>query len=122
MTGRSQREGYVYVIRLRVKRAFKIGRSIDPKDRLSDFMVDMPLKMVLETAFRADDYYDAESDLHERCDAQGWHLTGEWYDLPEFALRTISRISKYQSGVFYRGNGEVSGVYDLMSLLEKQDG
>jgi len=119
MIGGSQKEGYVYLIRLEFKRAFKIGRSIDPSNRTKDFMIDMPLEMTLISAFAADDYFDAESKLQRMCDHQGWHITGEWYDLPSWAVRAISRIERYDHGIFYRGGGEVSETFDLMSSPRK---
>lgn len=117
-----QRAGYVYVIRLKVKRAFKIGRAVDPTDRLSDFVVDMPLDLELVSAFRADDYHQAESKLHRMCDGREWHLTGEWYELPPWAVRTISRVSKYEAGVFYRNADEVSEIHQLMPIAEDEHG
>ena len=66
-----QREGYVYLIRLEVKRAFKIGRSLNPTNRLRDFVIDMPLDLILLYAFPADDYHDAESELQMICKENG---------------------------------------------------
>ena len=107
-----QREGYVYLIRLNIKRAYKIGRSVDPKDRMRDFMIDMPLSMTLVHAFRADDYHDAEAELQSICKDNGWHLTGEWFDLPPVAVRVISRIIRYSRGHFFdtTGNGQVNSI------------
>jgi hypothetical protein len=100
MTQAGQREGYVYLIKFELKNAYKIGRSIDPNNRLREFIVDMPVELELIHAFPASDYFDAESELQAICKDNGWHLTGEWFDLPDTAVRVISRIEKYENRQF----------------------
>lgn len=79
--GRSNRyvpvEGYVYVIRSDY--GFKIGKTVNIKNRVRLFEVKLPFPIKLESYAWFDNYSEAEADFHRKFADK--RTEGEWFDL-----------------------------------------
>jgi hypothetical protein len=86
-TPRSYQEvtGYIYV--LRSKYGFKIGKTVNLKDRTRLFEVKLPFKFEIELSDYVDNYSKVEADLHRRYAAK--RLEGEWFDLDDNDIDNI---------------------------------
>lgn len=93
-------DGYVYLARADTGH-YKIGRSVDPDDRIKHFDTQMPIDVREYYFFRASDYKAAEKKLHDLCDEHGEHVKGEWWHLPEYMVWWIKEIAYYKDGEFY---------------------
>jgi len=69
--------GYVYVIRSSY--GFKIGKTVNLKERTRLFEVKLPFKISVEHYAWFEDYTAAERDFHRRFHDK--RLEGEWFDL-----------------------------------------
>jgi hypothetical protein len=79
--------GYIYVIRS--PHGFKIGKTVNLKQRTRLFEVKLPFKNSLEHYAWFDDYTHAERSLHLRFHDK--RLEGEWFDLAPEDLVEIKR-------------------------------
>jgi hypothetical protein len=87
-----QREspGYVYVIES--KHGYKIGRTVNLKQRTQLFAVKLPFDISLVFAGHFDDYIGAEASLHRMFASK--RLEGEWFDLGEKELEKIKAFAQ----------------------------
>lgn len=79
--------GYVYVIRSPY--GFKIGKTVNLKQRTKLFEVKLPFKNSLEHYAWFDDYTHAERSFHLRFHRK--RLEGEWFDLQPEDIESIRR-------------------------------
>lgn len=79
--------GYIYVIRS--PHGFKIGKTVNLKQRTRLFEVKLPFKNSLEHYAWFDDYTHAERSFHLRFHEK--RLEGEWFDLAPADLAEIKR-------------------------------
>lgn len=77
--------GYVYVIRSEY--GFKIGKTVNIKQRTRLFEVKLPFPITVEHYARFEDYSEAERFFHQRFYSQ--RLEGEWFDLSDDDLAYI---------------------------------
>lgn len=70
--------GYVYLIQSPTH-AYKIGRTVNPDNRLRTFSVKLPFEVEYVCVIATQDMYGLEADLHERF--AGKRLNGEWFAL-----------------------------------------
>lgn len=77
--------GFVYVIRS--KYGFKIGKTVNLKDRTRLFAVKLPFSISVEHAAWFEDYTFAERSFHLRFKSK--RLEGEWFDLSDGELDQI---------------------------------
>lgn len=96
-------DGYVYLAKADTGH-FKVGRSITPEKRIEHFDTQMPVDVREWHFFPADDYKQAEKDLHEVCDEHAEHVKGEWWDMPEYLVWWIKDIAYYVDCNFYGGD------------------
>lgn len=89
-TSASPTGGYVYVIRS--PHGFKIGKTVNLKQRTKLFEVKLPFKNSLEHYAWFDDYTHAERSFHIRFHQK--RLEGEWFDLDPADLEAIKREGK----------------------------
>lgn len=82
--------GYVYVIRSPY--GFKIGKTVNMKDRVRLFGVKLPFKISVEHYAHFDDYTQAERSLHLYFAAK--RLEGEWFDLNPADIAYIKTLGK----------------------------
>jgi hypothetical protein len=103
MLPKGAEDGYVYLARADTGH-FKVGRSVDPEERIQHFDTQMPVEVSEWHFFRADDYVQAENALHELCDEHAEHVKGEWWDMPDYVVWWIKDIAYYESGEFHGGD------------------
>jgi hypothetical protein len=72
------RPGFVYILKSDTGH-YKIGRAIDPENRLRTFGVKLPFKVEYELLIPSDDYIKLEAELHARFHIK--HVSGEWFAL-----------------------------------------
>ena len=83
--------GYVYVIQdVDISRYFKIGRTIDPSRRLSEFKVILPFETEIVAIVETDNAPILENDLHRRYASA--LRRGEWYALGDNQVREICNL------------------------------
>jgi len=83
------RRGYIYVLKAMVGFVayYKIGRTNNPKNRMSALGVQMPFRIDTIHIAPVDDMHDAELSLHEYfSDKRGY---GEWFELEPEDLEII---------------------------------
>jgi hypothetical protein len=80
------RKGCVYLIRSLGK--YKIGRSIDPKQRLSNLQSSSPHEMEMVAFGEFEDMANVEMSLHK--EYQNHRVLGEWFDLPDECVGALS--------------------------------
>lgn len=90
-TSTSKSPGYVYLIQSS-DGYWKIGRTIDPDDRMRTFNVKLPFGVEYKHLIPCDDYYAAEKLLHDRYDHR--RVNGEWFSLTESDVREIYQIER----------------------------
>lgn len=89
--------GYVYVIRdIDVTGFCKIGRSVNPPDRIGDFFVKLPFSIRVECVIETDDCYELEAALHTHYSAK--HIRGEWFNLEANDIEYIKSLEPRASG------------------------
>lgn len=65
LAAQRQKEGYVYLLRSpMLDGIYKIGRTVNPDDRLSTFSVKLPFVVEYEHLIKTDDMYALEAELH----------------------------------------------------------
>lgn len=81
-------DGYVYILRSD-SGYWKIGRSVNPADRLKTFSVKLPFVVSYEIVIPSPDYKALESELHNRF-AYCW-VDGEWFELTDGDIADLKR-------------------------------
>lgn len=79
--------GHIYV--LKSPYGYKIGKTVNMRDRLRLFGVKLPFVNSLEYSFYTDDYTAAERSLHQQFASK--RLEGEWFSLDAADLDCIRR-------------------------------
>jgi len=87
-TSRPPTPGFVYVIRSDY--GYKIGKTVNLKDRTRLFAVKLPFPISIEHYAWFDDYTQAERSLH--LTYQSKRLEGEWFDLAPADLAAIKAL------------------------------
>lgn len=72
------REGYVYLLRSTTG-YYKIGRTVNPDDRLTTFSVKLPFEVEYECVIQTHDRYGLEKALHTYY--MDKRINGEWFAL-----------------------------------------
>lgn len=75
-----ERGGFVYLVRS-ASGFYKIGRTVDPDDRIASFRLTLPFEVEYEHLIQTDDMRGLEKELHRRFSAK--RVRGEWFDLSE---------------------------------------
>lgn len=70
--------GYVYLLQSPTK-AYKIGRTSNPKSRAKTFGVQLPFEVEFICLIQADDMRQLETELHQRFSDK--RINGEWFAL-----------------------------------------
>jgi hypothetical protein len=83
--------GFVYVIKSDY--GYKIGKTVNLKDRTRLFSVKLPFPISIEHYAWFEDYSAAERDFHRRFHDK--RLEGEWFDLSSQDLSTIKSIGEH---------------------------
>lgn len=83
--------GYVYVIKHESKPIYKIGKTINPKNRINDFRIVLPYDITPICLIRTNEYHMLEYDLHSYCEY--FRIRGEWFELPDDELKPIMAFS-----------------------------
>lgn len=78
-TSQPARAGYVYLLNEINGQHFKIGRTIDPKERMKTFGVKLPYKVQLDVLIETSDMYTLEAQLHAKFADK--RVDGEWFAL-----------------------------------------
>ena len=74
-----KRAGFVYVVKELTGKYYKIGRTVDPSDRIKTFEVKLPMRVEYVLLLPTDDMYKLESSLHTLYASK--HVNGEWFVL-----------------------------------------
>lgn len=83
--------GYVYLLSaMHDKTLYKIGRTINPKNRLKTFGVKLPFDVEYECVIQTDDMYDLEMQLHRHFAKV--RLQGEWFKLSPEDVQYIKSL------------------------------
>lgn len=83
--------GYVYVIQdIDISMFYKIGRTINPKDRLNRFAVELPFATEIVAIVATDDAPTLEWQLQQRY--ANSRKRGEWFDLGRDQVREICKL------------------------------
>jgi hypothetical protein len=88
---RFKKPGYVYLIRS-ASGHYKIGRSVNPHDRMKTFGILLPFEVEYLALIKSDDYIGLEKYLHEQfayC-----RVNGEWFNLAPDDIQQIKDIEK----------------------------
>jgi len=86
---RVKRPGYVYLIQSPTN-AYKIGRTINPADRIHTFSVKLPFEVEYLAVIPTDDMHQLETNLHARFADQ--RIDGEWFDLSDEDVAYIKSL------------------------------
>lgn len=87
---RTSTEGYVYLIQSPTG-AYKIGRTINPDNRLKTFSVKLPFEVDYLAIIHTVDMYQLETDLHKRFAEK--RVNGEWFTLSPSDVQYIKGLS-----------------------------
>lgn len=82
--------GYVYLIQSPTG-AYKIGRTVNPSNRLKTFTVKLPFEIELLATIQTPDMYQLESELHNRFVDK--RVNGEWYALSPADVEYIKSLA-----------------------------
>jgi hypothetical protein len=85
-----KKAGYVYLIQS-PSGHYKIGRAIDPSDRLGMFGVKLPFEVELICLIKSDDYIGLEKEIHSQFDAR--RVNGEWFNLSAEDVEYIKSLA-----------------------------
>lgn len=72
--------GYIYLMRADTGH-YKIGRSVNPNERLRVFSTEMPVDVYTVHTFKTDNMVVAERFFHEQL--RNFRYRGEWFHLNE---------------------------------------
>lgn len=82
-------KGYVYLLKS-VTGFWKIGRTVNPKDRLKTFGVKLPFEVEYEHLIPCRDHIELERSLHKQFADK--RVNGEWFDLSPEDIAVIKSI------------------------------
>lgn len=77
---RTPKEGYVYLVKS-VSGHYKIGKSINPHDRIRTFGVKLPFEVEIIHTIKSLQYHALEKFLHAKFDDK--RVNGEWFNLSD---------------------------------------
>lgn len=83
--------GFVYVLKEINGTHYKIGRTVDPDNRLRTFSVKLPFPVKFEHLIKCEDMYALERELHKRFLHK--HINGEWFALDNEDLEYIRSVN-----------------------------
>jgi hypothetical protein len=89
-TRKPPKPGYVYLIKS-PSGHYKIGRAIDPHDRVRTFGVQLPFEVEIIALIQTDDYVRLEKSLHAYFESQ--RVNGEWFNLSPADVEYIKSLS-----------------------------
>lgn len=84
------RAGYVYLIKS-PSSSYKIGRTIDPDNRMKVFSVKLPFEVEYVALIQTDDMKTLETSLHQRF--AHLHINGEWFALTPADVEYIKGLA-----------------------------
>jgi len=87
-------EGYVYLLKT-YDGLYKIGRTVDPDNRLRTFSVKLPFPVEYEYLIRCKDRFETERALHQQFSHK--RVNGEWFRLDQNDIEQIERSSNGHS-------------------------
>lgn len=87
---RTSTEGYVYLVQS-VTGAYKIGRTIDPNNRLKTFNVKLPFEVEYVVTIKTPNMYQLETDLHNQFAEK--RVNGEWFNLSPADVNYIKGLA-----------------------------
>jgi hypothetical protein len=87
------RVGYVYLVWS--EHGYKIGKSVNVRQRTRLFSVKLPFPIRVEHFAKFSDYSQAEKTLHDYF--HGQRLDGEWFQLSEADIELIKSFGEPQS-------------------------
>ncbi|MFB6272660.1 MAG: hypothetical protein ABEL51_07180 [Salinibacter sp.] len=116
-------EGRVYIARL-PEGYYKIGSSHLPMKRMHDIAwhqgepeveypkdIQPPCRPALVHCFPANgNRKAAEDSLHKIGTYNGWHIVGEWFDLPRKAVEAFVSINAYDEPYFKGTRGQLADL------------
>lgn len=83
------KSGYVYLLR-GVQGAYKIGKTINPEDRIATFKLNLPFPIEYETIIYTENRHQLEKELHNRF--KGRRINGEWFALDQEDVEYIMTV------------------------------
>ncbi len=86
----SSTAGFVYVLKSPTG-AYKVGRTVNPDDRLRTFNVKLPFPVEYDCLIKTDDMYKLEGKLHYKF--AGQRIDGEWFNLTARDLEFLRRLA-----------------------------
>jgi hypothetical protein len=89
LTDQKGRPGFVYLVQSPTK-AYKIGRTQDPKNRMKTFGVQLPFEVRYIALIKTPNMHALEAELHKRYEAQ--RLNGEWFELDPYDVEYIQSL------------------------------
>ncbi len=103
-TQKGPEPGYVYVIQADISGLpCKIGMSKNVPDRIRTFSVKLPFDIKLIHFFPCDNPREAEITLHKVYTEENKKINGEWFELDEFDIAFLTKITEYKELEFIRG-------------------
>lgn len=87
--------GYVYLIQ--ANNLFKIGKTKNVKQRLSNLQTSNPVKLNLIGVIETDNCSLLESFFHQHCSK--YRTTGEWFNIPEDEIADIAKMFTIESKI-----------------------
>jgi hypothetical protein len=90
---KTRHTGYVYLLQSPTK-AYKIGRSKNPENRLKTFSVKLPFEVEYIALIKTNDMVGLERQLHQRFADK--RVNGEWFELSSEDVQYIQGLSNGQ--------------------------
>lgn len=87
---RQRKSGFVYLLKSETGH-YKIGRTVDPKNRAKTFGIQLPFKVEFECLIKTEDSLQLERELHQRFYVK--RINGEWFDLTEIDVEYIKGLA-----------------------------
>lgn len=88
--GRKGRKGYVYLLKSPSK-AYKIGLSSNPEQRLKNFGIQLPFEVQFEHLISTNNMYRLEKELHTKFASK--RINGEWFNLSDDDVAYIKGLA-----------------------------
>jgi hypothetical protein len=105
----SPTHGWVYIIKSDSGH-YKIGKSIRPDKRVTEFSLKLPFKIEIIDFIECENHHQVERFLHELC--AEYHVNGEWFLLPELAVVMLSFL--YRNGI---DNNDLFGLQQAFNHI-----
>lgn len=87
-------KGFVYLLQS-PSRAYKIGRTRNPEDRIRTFSIKLPFEVEYISVVETLDMYQLEKDLHLKFEAK--RINGEWFNLSAEDIEYIKLLGQVAS-------------------------